>query len=285
LSTPRTLELATNVVRVDVETPRGTFAALTCTPRGSALPRGNVLLIPGFTGSKEDFGALLPLLADAGWGAASYDQRGQFESPSSAGDDFSLAGFANDALNVSAALFGTSERVHVVGHSFGGLVAARATIADPTRWASLTLLCSGPGGLAGDQRRELVLAVDALQRESLESVYQRTTQRERELGSPAASPDIEDWLHRRFLANSADSLAAIAGHLADTPDMTGQLTALNLPVWVVRGEWDDAWPHTVQDRLAAALGTRVVVIAAAAHSPSWEQPQDTRDALVRLWVA
>lgn len=285
MSTPRTLRLATNVARADVETPRGTFAALTCRPHDSSLPRGNVLLIPGFTGSKEDFAALLPLLADAGWGAASYDQRGQFESPSSTGDDLSLGGYASDALSVCRQLFGTSERVHVVGHSFGGLVAASAALADPGAWASLTLLCSGPGGLQGVQQRELLEAVHAFRHDSLENVYQRKTERERACGQPAASPDVEDWLRRRFLANSAASLAAIAGHLAAAPDLTTQLAGLDLPVWVVRGARDDAWPHVVQDQLAEALGTRVVVIADAAHSPAWEQPEETRDALVRLWLS
>lgn len=285
MSTPRRIGLPSNVIRADAETGRGTFAALTCRPRGRSLPRGNVLLIPGFTGSKEDFAALLPLLADAGWAVATYDQRGQFESPCSAGDDLSLAGFGSDALDVSRALFGTSERVHVVGHSFGGLVAAAAALADPSAWASLTLLCSGPGGLAEDQRRELLEAVHAFEHDSLECIYQRQTQPEREGGEATTSPQIEAWLHRRFVGNSAASLAAIAGHLADAPDRTAQLAALDLPVRIVRGEWDDAWPHVVQDRLAEALGTRVVVIPEAAHSPAWEQPEETRDALVRLWLS
>ena len=87
-----------------------------------------MLLIPGFTGSKEDFAPLLPLLAAAGWRTATYDQRGQFETPGSLGDDFSLEGFAADAVSVAAQLFGSTEPVHLVGHSFGGLVAVEAAI-------------------------------------------------------------------------------------------------------------------------------------------------------------
>lgn len=285
MSTPRTLTLAANVARSDVETSRGRFAVLTSRPHDSSLPRGSVLFVPGFTGSKEDFAALLPLLADVGWSVASYDQRGQFESPSAAGDDFSLSGFAGDALSVAAELFGTAERVHLVGHSFGGLVGAAAAINSPDAWASLTLLCSGPGGFVGPARSEPLVAVETLERNSLEQAYQLKMQRDRERGRPQPSPEIERWLHSRFLANSAQSLAAIARHLADAPDLTPKLTALDLPVWVVRGERDDAWPHPVQDRLAAALGTRVVVIQDAAHSPAWEQPEQTRDAVVRLWMS
>lgn len=285
MSAPRTLLLSDDVSRTDVETERGTFAALGCQPRGSSLPRGNALLIPGFTGSKEDFAALLPLLAAAGWGATTYDQRGQYESSADPNDDFSLAGFAADALAVSARVFGTAERVHLVGHSFGGLVAIPAALRQPQVWASLTLLCSGPGGLPPRLRAEPLEAARALERDGLESVYQQMEQRDRALRRPPASPEIEEFLHRRFLANSVHSLAAIARLLGDSTDFTAELAALELPVSVIRGERDDAWPHGVQDRLAQAVGTRVVVIDDAAHSPAWEQPEATRDALVRAWMS
>lgn len=285
MTTLRTLTLPSNVARTDVETDRGTFAALTSRPHDSSLPRGNVVLIPGFTGSKEDFAALLPLLAEAGWGAASYDQRGQYESAATSGADYSMAGFAADARSVTAGLFGTSERVHLVGHSFGGLVGASAAVTYPDAWASLTLLCSGPGGFDGEKRADLLTAVQTLRSGGLEQAYQLKVEPDRERGQPVPVPQIEAWLHQRFLANSSDSLAAIARHLADAPDPTPQLVSLDLPVRVVRGERDDAWSHEAQDRLAAALGTRVVVIDGAGHSPAVEQPESTRDALVRIWLS
>jgi pimeloyl-ACP methyl ester carboxylesterase len=79
-------------------------------------------------------------------------------------------------------------------------------------------------------------------------------------------------------------LASMARHLGEAPDFTADLAKLEIPIAVVRGEHDDAWPHDVQDRLAEALHTRVVVIPDAAHSPAWEQPEQTRDALVRAWM-
>jgi pimeloyl-ACP methyl ester carboxylesterase len=285
MSTPRRLDLEADVTREDVDTSRGRFAVLTARPQRTSMPRGSVLLVPGFTGSKEDFAPLLPLLAEAGWTAASFDQRGQFESPSTPGDDLSLAGFAADARSVAAALFGTSERVHLVGHSFGGLVGATAATSAPATWASLTLMCSGPGGFTGETRDELLHAARTLEQESLDRVYERMVERDRALNQPAPSPEIERWLRARFLANSAASLAAIARHLAEAPDQTSELTALDLPVRVIRGERDDAWSHATQERLADALGTKVVVIEGAGHSPAREQPEATRDSLVRLWMS
>ena len=42
--------------------------------------RGTALLVPGYTGSKEDFIALLAPLAAAGFRAVAVDQRGQYET-------------------------------------------------------------------------------------------------------------------------------------------------------------------------------------------------------------
>jgi pimeloyl-ACP methyl ester carboxylesterase len=86
-------------------------------------------------------------------------------------------------------------------------------------------------------------------------------------------------------AHSPEALAAMARLLVDTPEFTESLAALEIPVSVLRGENDDAWPHDVQENLAKALGTRTVVIPGAAHSPAREQPEETRDALARIWLA
>ena len=62
--------------RTVIETSAGQIAAL----RGdSAGPP--VLLLPGYTGSKEDFAPLFGPLTDAGYAVVSIDLPGQFESP------------------------------------------------------------------------------------------------------------------------------------------------------------------------------------------------------------
>ena len=229
---------------------------------------------------------MLPLLADAGWAAATYDQRGQFETVAADDDDLSLSGLAADAITLVHATFGSDEQVHLVGHSFGGLVAAEAAIGQPEVWASLTLMCSGPGQIAGERlqvSRQFLTDLDAL---GPEGAYAETLRRERSrLASPeVVPPEVQAFLRERFLRNSVRALQIFADHLATTPDRTAELAGLPLPVAVLRGEDDDAWDHEVQDRLANALGSKVIVIADAAHSPAVEQPEQTRDALVRIWL-
>jgi len=284
MSRPRSLGLDRGVRRLDLETDRGTFAAWVCEPQKTSLPHGHVLLVPGFTGSKEDFAPLLPLLAEAGWSAGTYDQRGQFESPGAADDDYSLSGYAEDLLGVAAGLFGAEERVHLVGHSFGGLVAGVAAIEHPDAWASLTLMCSGPGAIGGERGRTALEGADLLEREGLEAAWRFREHDEHARGLEPLPEEIAQFVHRRFLASAPESLAAMSRLLGATPDRTADLAALAMPTAVMRGE-NDAWPHATQESLAEALGTRAVVIPKAAHSPAVEAPEATRDALVRILLA
>jgi pimeloyl-ACP methyl ester carboxylesterase len=284
MSTPRNVDVHESVQRHDVETERGRFAVWSCQPHDSALPHGNVVLVPGFTGSKEDFGALLPLLAAAGWNAMTYDQRGQFETPAAPSDDLTLDGWAADLLSLAAVALGQEERVHLVGHSFGGLVARTAALSEPDAWASLTLLCSGPGAFATSEQEELLAAAEAVLRDGLEATYLAKRERDRRRGVPEPTREVEQFLHKRFLSNSPEALSSMSRILATADDHTDALAALDLPVAVVRGADDDAWPHDVQDAMAARLDTTVVVIPDAAHSPAVEAPEPTRDALVRVFM-
>src|SRR4051794_29382943 len=89
---------AHDATRVALPGATGPLAALDTGPATG----GTVLLVAGYTGSKEDFAPLLSPLADAGLRAAAIDQRGQFESPGP--DDptqYSVAELAADVVAVA----------------------------------------------------------------------------------------------------------------------------------------------------------------------------------------
>src|SRR4051794_12052793 len=58
----------------------GRAGPLTALDTGGKTPQGTVLMVAGYTGSKEDFAPLLAPLAEAGWRVVALDQRGQYES-------------------------------------------------------------------------------------------------------------------------------------------------------------------------------------------------------------
>ncbi|MCW2768901.1 MAG: alpha/beta hydrolase [Aeromicrobium sp.] len=268
MSVPRTLELPAGVSAVSLETDRGTFAAHVVR---ADQPVGHVLLVPGWTGSKEDFTPLLPLLAAAGYDATTYDQRGQYETPGLPTDDYTLDGFAADALAVRATA--DPPRSHLLGHSFGGLVSQHAAVTDPSAWQTLGLLCTGPGALGDTVHRPLRRLAAAIGKVPLLQLHEL---REQGVKRPA---QVTAFLARRFTANAPASLKAMTQLLIDAPDIVEDVTATGLPVWVARGADDDAWPHDVQALMAQRLGTEIHVIPDSAHSPGVENPAG----LVEAW--
>jgi pimeloyl-ACP methyl ester carboxylesterase len=270
MSVPQSLELPPGVEAVDIETPRGAFAAHRIrTPEST----GHVLLIAGWTGSKEDFTPMLPRLASAGLDATAYDQRGQFETPGSADSDYSLDGFGTDAAAIADVC--SSSPSHLLGHSFGGLVAQHAALVEPAQWRTLSLLGTGPAALGESEERPLGIMLQALDHDvPLADIH---AFRENGVKRPE---DIAEFLLTRFTANSRDSLRAMTQHLIDAPDRLDNVIELGLPVWVGRGADDNGWPHEVQAEMARRLGVEMHVIAESIHSPAVENPQGLADAWV-----
>jgi pimeloyl-ACP methyl ester carboxylesterase len=261
------------VIRAQV----GPLTALHHAPDGP--PTGTVLIVPGFTGSKEDHRLLLPELARRGWDTWSFSQRGQGDS---SGPD-SLASYGMDLLagdveEVAQAVLGAAGgRLHLIGHSFGGLVARAAAIAYPERFASLTLLCSGPHGWVGrnaDDRAAL------LANPHIDLWRLRNPQRAH-LDDLDLSPD-DAFLRLRAELTHPDQLVAAIDHLADPTDRTAELAATGLRTAVVHGENDDAWPQDWQRTMAARLGAPVRVVPATGHCPNEEAPVVTAQILDEL---
>src|SRR6201988_5126853 len=80
MSTPTSLELPEGPRRATVVTARGEFAVLDAMPAAGPCELGTALLVPGYTGSKEDFIAILGPLAAAGRRVIAIDQRGQYQT-------------------------------------------------------------------------------------------------------------------------------------------------------------------------------------------------------------
>lgn len=281
MSTPPFLDLPPGVTAGTVPAARGELAALVAGPPDGSAP-APVLLVPGFTGSKEDFIAVLEPIAAAGHRVVAVDQRGQFESP---GDDdpssYDIAALAEDVLAVARHLGGA---VHLVGHSFGGLVARAAAVAEPVVWRSLTLLSSGAGAIPHPAASNLQLIAKALPVMDLESIWSVKRQMERQAGEEELPPEIEDFLHRRFVANSPTGLQRLAEQLLTEADRVDELAAVDLPVLVAYGADDDAWPPTEQAQVARRLGAEVAVFDGVGHSPAAERPMAAAAALLAFWA-
>jgi pimeloyl-ACP methyl ester carboxylesterase len=297
VSTPTVLELPAGVRRTTIRTARGAFAALEAIPASGVCEREGALLVPGYTGSKEDFIAILDLLADGSRQVTAIDMRGQFETAGTRDPD----GYAAAALgaDILAIMYETGAR-HLVGHSYGGLIGREAALAEGgAGFASLTLMSSGPAALTGPRARELraMLAALGLADEpgagpppepadlqaGIADVWR--VHLEPQAVAAAVPAPVVAFLARRMLANDPSGLVLMARHMLAAPDRTAELARLDLPVLVIYGEDDNAWSPVAQETMAQRLGARRLCIPAAAHSPAVEAPATTASALTQFWDA
>jgi pimeloyl-ACP methyl ester carboxylesterase len=284
VSTPRFLELPDGVRRRRLETRRGSFAALEALPGSRVCERLPALLVPGFTGSKEDFLAVLQPLAAADRRVVAIDMRGQYESPGP--DDpsaYSLTTLGADVRAAAEAL-GRGKRVHLVGHSFGGLAARAAVLTGMPRLASLTLMGSGPAGITGSRAMDLTVLLAAMAQIGVQRLWDESLGPQHQAdGTP---PKIAAFLRTRMLRNSPTGLRVMAEELLSCPDRVDELAhAAHAPLLVVYGEEDDAWDPAVQEEMAKRLNARRVCIPAAAHAPAVEAPDTTASTLTSFWSA
>ena len=238
-----------------------------------------VVLVPGFTGSKEDFRHLLAPLAADGRRVVAMDQRGQHES---AGPDepdaYAVSHLAADLLHLLDALGGRP--VHLVGHSFGGLVCRHAVLEQPDAVVSLTLMCSGPEALTGPRVELLPLLRPVLEEGGMPALVEALAAIEAD--DPRAQsmpPDVQAFLRERMLASVPGALLGMAEGLTGEPDRVDELRATGVPLLVLHGAADDAWSPAVQAEMAERLGARYVVVPDAMHSPAVENPAPTARAM------
>lgn len=252
---------------------------------GTAV-RGTALLLPGFTGSKEDFIALHEPLAARGYRTVAVDGRGQFESEGPERDETAYAQeeLARDVLAQAAAL---AVPVHLVGHSLGGQVSRAAVLLDPAPFASLTLMASGPAQISVSQQQRVKLLRDALAVMDMGQVWDAIQAmeppEETETGELDAGLDDRDDLRRRWLATSPAQLIATGRQLCIEPDRVAELAAVRLPKHVLSGSQDDTWPVELLDDMAVRLDARRTVVQGAEHSPNTDQPLPTARALADFW--
>ena len=289
MSTPTTLALPHGVRRTTVDCARGAFAALEATPPGGAGECGTALLVPGYTGSKEDFITILGPLASAGRRVVAVDLRGQYQTPGP--DDPAAYDMAELGADIADAARATAA-AHLLGHSFGGLVAREAVLNGGYAPESLTLMCSGPAALpdggvrAAHVRALLDYVAGAGTRDlpaKLAEIWHGILEPEAVAsGTPAP---IRSFLGKRMLANNPTGFVTMAAHLLTVGDKTGELSKHDIVTLVLYGENDNAWPPGVQEDMALRLGARRACIPGAAHSPAVEAPAATAYELTSFWNA
>ncbi|MFC3575768.1 alpha/beta fold hydrolase [Streptomyces yaanensis] len=285
MSRPPTFTPPPGVRAYRLGTERGQFAVLD-SEAATRQVKGTALLLPGYTGSKEDFIALQPLLSAAGYRTVAVDGRGQYESPGPRDDEgpYAQSELARDVIAQAHAVGGS---VHLLGHSLGGQIARAAVLLDAAPFVSLTLMASGPAQISVPQQQRVKLLRDALAVLDMAQVWSAV--QAMEPPEETDGGDIDEGLldgedlRRRWLGNSPAQLLVTGRQLCEEPDRVAELAAVGLPMHVLSGDRDDAWPIPLLDDMAARLGAHRTVVPHAEHSPNTDRPEQTADALAAFW--
>ncbi|WP_051180132.1 alpha/beta fold hydrolase [Nocardia concava] len=245
--------------------------------------RGTVLLVPGFTGSKEDFEAVLPLLAEAGYRAFAYDQRGQWQSE---GPDevsgYTMADFVGDLQGVVDQI-SPDEPIHLVGHSFGGYVSRVAVVERPGRFRSFTLLASGPSSVEDINFPPPQLVAQMVEAGGQELIWQQMSTAMFEAGQQP-SPARMEFLHQRILQTKKANILGILGCMTEPPlKDPSALRDSGVPLLVAYGDTNDLWAPEVHEAFAKQLGAQTVVFHGSGHVPNEDVPEQVSAALVNFW--
>jgi pimeloyl-ACP methyl ester carboxylesterase len=240
-----------------------------------------LVLVHGFTGAKEDFTEWLDPLAERGWHAIAFDQRGHGAShkPEEEGD-YSFDAYAADLLAVLDAM-GWASAV-VLGHSMGGMVVQTAALQAPERFDAVVLMDTSHRAVRADPDI-IELAVTIARDEGMAAVM--AAQEMAGSADPVANeinarlqaerPDYKEFGQRKMLASSPAMYAAMLRSITDaTPelDRLPALAGLTVPALVIVGEHDGPFVKPSERMAEAIPGATLAVIPGGAHSPQFEAP-------------
>lgn len=254
-----------------VDLPQGQLAIAIYEPNHH---KGDVILVHGFTGSKEDFDYIAPLLAARGYRVFAPDLRAQHESPFAAdASGYSLNSFAQDIIDIAKHY--QLDRPHLFGHSYGGASSQRAVAAAPDLFGSLTLFCSGPSAMP--RPRFSTMLKEKLEGKTMQEAWDGFAE------EMYATHPRKELMKKRWLANDPLALTTMSQEISTFNSVIPAVAGSKIPAHVVYGESDDAWPLEMQDQMAADLSAPVTVIKDAGHCPNEDQPEATAKVLADFW--
>ncbi len=227
-----------------------------------------VLLLHGVGAASESFDTIVRQL-ESRFRVLRYDLRGHGESGKPPGP-YALDDFIADAVALLDAR--GIERAHMVGFSFGGMIAQAIAAAHPQRVDALVLI--GSVAARSDEERARVRArASKLESGSAASTIDAAVERWFTPAFREANPEIVEQRIQRAMKNDPAGYAAAYRVFAES-DMDEELKAIAARTLVMTGEHDvgstPRMARLIHERVA---GSRLEILPGLRHSVLAEAPE------------
>ena len=238
------------------------------------------VLVHGFTGCRADFETQVPALAKRGRTIA-LDQRGQGESDRADRSTYHFAQLADDLRGFADAL--GLDRFDLLGHSMGGMVAQRFTLANPDRVASLVLMDTASAPLGGRLPRQIFEAGASVGRaQGMAKLHEMIrngagenamrTEPDRRLEREWGEDRYWGRVRRAFTSMDVEAFEALGIELGAADATTPRLGEIRCPTTVMVGAEDKPFLESSRVMHESIAGSRLVVIPDGGHCPQIETP-------------
>lgn len=169
--------------------------------------------------------------------------------------------------------------VHLVGISFGGMIAQVAALTRPQLIRSLTLIGTAPS-FPNEVRGSMRARAELVRTQGMAAVVESSLERWFTQETRERRPDIMDRLTKTLLADDAATHATIWDMISGL-DLDNRLSEISCPTLVLVGEKDPSTPPAIASRLAGAIkGSSLVVVPEASHIVTVEAPSAVNTALL-----
>jgi pimeloyl-ACP methyl ester carboxylesterase len=234
-----------------------------------------LFLVHGHGGAKEDFADHVDRLAQD-HRVVVFDHRGHGSSGKpDVAEAYSLDRMAADVLSVADHL--GEDRIRLLGHSMGGMVARRIAVNAPHRLEALILMDTSHGPLAALDGDLIEMGAQMALTEGMPALKE-ILDRASPLDNPAyrrlldERPGYQEFQDRKWKALSPMMWATMARAIRDQSDDLALLADLDVPTLVLVGELDLPFLDQSAAMAGTIPGATLAVIETAGHSPQFEAP-------------
>ncbi|MGB6103488.1 MAG: alpha/beta hydrolase [Pusillimonas sp.] len=197
-----------------------------------------------------------------------YDLRGHGDSALPNGR-FGLPDLVEDleALRVSIGI----DRMHIAGHSLGGMIGPAYAHKYPDRVISLGLLSTAAFRTEEDRSKVLTI-VEAMEKQGVEPMLDMLVDRWFTDRFKSDNPDIVQWRREQVLTTDEQVFLNVFRIYAET-EMAGWLHEIAAPSLVCTGEMDGGCNPRLNQQIADALAeSKLVILEGLKHAIQLEAP-------------